>query len=544
MALSRVLLFWLYGAILGAILFFTPYQPLNVANHRIEKQLSVESGLVGQILSRCQRLVAITQGPIESFLMRRFSTPSSALDRSLSTCSAEVLTKHGQRLSLQSHYTYTLLVRDAQAATVLEHHFHASFPTLFSLWPFGLLLIAFALEFGIWVFPVSIAALGLTLSGGNLIYAFQLGHKALLTTLRSDLSLWTTLALLFWTFLIRDELKSMRPLGNRKERASFLSHFGVIGMISPSLFTLMSRSIYAAGNRLLRLSSLLKLQAILVGASLYLFSMTTSAVGSESIQHLLLPRYFFFGFALLILLRRESILPATFPSPSILVIARWLVASAIFPVLSLGYEPLQNLPSLLLIAIGLVLTEAAVRWQLLRSWKLWRSFFAFAIPLIGIHAISILCLETGTIDLVVEWLNPQRHPTILPLTTFAAGFVVALVSGSFSISFYALYTTLGIANLTPVIRASLLDGILAGILLSPFSVLNWIPSVLFQVPLSKTLALRTRDTWGAFAIAILICGVSSFGVLGILQPISFLVIILMAITFRIYRPQSQMGNAI
>ena len=94
----------------------------------------------------------------------------------------------------------------------------------------------------------------------------------------------------------------------------------------------------------------------------------------------------------------------------------------------------------------------------------------------------------------------------------------------------------------PLVRAALLDGILAGILLSPFSLVNLIPAAQFRIGMGALIAERFRQLAFPLEIGVTIYAIGAINSVGILRPATFVFLCLVAVAYQLRKGAWRFGN--
>ena len=87
----------------------------------------------------------------------------------------------------------------------------------------------------------------------------------------------------------------------------------------------------------------------------------------------------------------------------------------------------------------------------------------------------------------------------------------------------------------PLVKAALIDGILAGSMLSPFSLFNLFPAAQFGLDLQDLVRFRIKQLAIPLTISTIIYAVCAINSVAILQPVTFIVLCLLALATRLKR---------
>jgi hypothetical protein len=211
-----------------------------------------------------------------------------------------------------------------------------------------------------------------------------------------------------------------------------------------------------------------------------------------------------------------------------------------FLTLSWFIPTLNSLPTFSLVAFSLLISELAwpanLRWR-----KAINGFLPLAGVLVLASAFTVASVESGVIDLAKILFDPTIHPSALVLFTFISGMALGLVSGHFPTAFFALLPLLT-QNSTPILRAAWVDGVLAGWLLCPFSLLNWIPSTLFHLPSTDTFRARFHQVRIPLVLGIAVYAISGLSSLTILRPVTFVFLCLVIVALHLKHKKWRLGN--
>jgi hypothetical protein len=134
------------------------------------------------------------------------------------------------------------------------------------------------------------------------------------------------------------------------------------------------------------------------------------------------------------------------------------------------------------------------------------------------------------------------HPTALVIFTFIAGLVLGFLTGNFSVTFFALFPVLLKPHGNELVKAALLDGILAGTLFSPFSLFNLLPAAQFGTSLQELTTFRFQQLAYPLGIAGAIYAISTINSVAILRPVTFVFLCLVALAFQLKKSKWKLGR--
>jgi hypothetical protein len=512
----------LFGVLfVGFLLSRFPLEPQRVAFLRWERQLAA-SPLRDILAQQCSTLKPLTGTLAE----RRFieKTPLPYREPAL-PCSVRVAEASAQRLGLRSTWHFAVEVWNAEEkAIVPAQHFSVEFPLPLALWPLALFLVALLVQRRNTPLGILAGLHLLALSGGSIAFAFENFIRATTLTLQNDKPFVGLSLLALFLALYRSRPESVTRTAStpwEKWGSGMVSHLS--GLWSPPFFTLLAPVLSPWSRRIARIRYFFDYQATLLCLSLYLLAFNRWNFTELFEKNLSLPRYFTYAtFAFLLLSR----FPSNQRTPRFVVwtlprFFRHVGVVFVVELCALFIPALKGLPTLVRIGLSLLLSEATVRLPCNRL-----TFMEDSTRLLGaIFAASFfssLSLDTGALDLTLALCEPRIHPSVLMLFTFLAGTGLGFVTGSISTSFFTLAPILTKIHSNPIIPAALVDGIAAGVLLSPFSILNLLPAAHYGVRIYQIVAVRFRQLAIPFGVGAVIYTVSAVEAVAILRPVTFL----------------------
>jgi hypothetical protein len=313
-----------------------------------------------------------------------------------------------------------------------------------------------------------------------------------------------------------------------------------VALWNPTVFTLAGRLLLPFRGALRKVAPFFTLQAAALALSLYLFSLDSLHLHSVLFQSILLPRYFTFGLLLFLAVeykpaRQEPLmwnLPAFWRGLAFVLAVE--AASTQLPLL-------QGTTTLTRIGASLLLSQLV--WPTNLDWnRAHKEILLTAGPIVLCAILSEMSVQLSVTDLPLRIFDPRMHPTGAVFFTFLSGIGLGFITGSFGVAYFALFMALMKTATLPLVKAALLDGILAGILLSPFSLLNWIPASQFGLTLSEVVAHRFKQLSFPLLIGLLIYAVSAINSVAILMPATFVFICLLAVGLRLKKHAWKLGR--
>jgi hypothetical protein len=146
--------------------------------------------------------------------------------------------------------------------------------------------------------------------------------------------------------------------------------------------------------------------------------------------------------------------------------------------------------------------------------------------------------------MVLGLIDPRMHPTAMVFFTYLGSMLLALATGSFTASYFPLMIFLSNHQGEPLVHAALLEGILAGLFLSPFSLFNLLPSVQLRLSMKELLALRIQQLGFPLLISTVIYAISAMSSIAILRPVTFIFLCLLGLFIQLKKQQWKVGNLI
>lgn len=315
---------------------------------------------------------------------------------------------------------------------------------------------------------------------------------------------------------------------------------GSIGLWNPAAFTIAGRLFLPFQGSVNRIASFFTAQVAAVCLSLYLLAFDINQLQAFMSDSLLLPRYFTFGALIFMFLQHER--PKREPITWKLGgFWRSVLCIVAIEAMAFHFRFLEGTSTITRIGAALVISQllapVGVRWK-----SFGREALHWSAMVVLSACIAVLSAQLSVTDLTLLIFDPRIHPTGVVFFTFLSGIVLGFVSGSFAISFFALFATLMKTAAVPLVKAALLDGILAGILLSPLSIHNLLPAAQFGVSMSNLIAYRFKQLAFPLAIGTLIYAVAAINSVAILRPATFVFLCLVAVVAQLKRKAWKLKN--
>lgn len=543
---SVSLRFFLGVLSLGVALWFLPFDAEKVGRYRLDAALKDVPNLHEKVAANCSDLRSEDTSSAAKLLLEVLAPPppEKAIHGS---CQLVVVASHSSRFHLSMLSAYRFSVKRAGLTNAfLEKDFVVKFPLPLAFLPTFAVLIAILVGFASYTLPVAIFLQIFALSGGGLISTFENSMLGIALSAQKDTNLVGLLLASAWLALYR----SAKPMPHRPMRADrdgILQKVALfcLGLWNPIVFTMASTLWHPFKGTLRRLAPLLDIQFAVAALSLYLLSVdfsNFSTFASTAYASFWSPRYFTFAALLFVFFSVRTAPPQrSVPFWRMPRMGRSLGFIAGFELLNAYTGALEGFPTLTRLSLALIASELITPFQLR-----WSRFFYFWIPwtccLVGISALVSIIQQSGAIDLAAALTEPRNHPSAIVVFTFVAGISLGFLSGHFATAYFALIPLMLHAEVQPLVRAALLDGILAGIMLSPISLFTVLPGVQFRVPMQQVLSRRFEQLSIPLGIGVIIYFVASFNAVAILRPITFVFLCLLFSAMRLKNRDWQFGR--
>ncbi len=515
------------------ILLLIPVDASRVALLRLDHALNFEPYLRDDIARHCRALAGRPGNAEEKFFTDKF--PLSQKEGNAPPCTVSVASSSFHRFFLRSYWDYVIRVQPENAPPFFEKNYHVQFPRPLCLLPVALFLLALVFGFRSWGMGCMLVSYVFLLAGANLIRATELIIQSSVQIVTSEQTFPGLCLMLLWlaAFLSRKEEEPLKPRPIPPyEKVVSRAGSAVIGFWNPAVYTLLGRLAIPLRGTVSRLTPFLDAQLLVACLSLYLFSPETRKLPLILEESLSLPRYFSFSIILFVALtyftRRKR------PDAEVSPISRlWIAAAFIITgeLLAWRFKAFVEIPTLVRVGAELLCSEL-IRVSRIDYRRAARVFLPWAGALFVSSFGAVLSQRAGITDLALAMSMPQVHPTLFILFTFLSGLTLGFLTGSFGTSFFVLVLTIHSHDFAQS-RAALLDGILAGTLLSPFSLFNLLPSAQFEIPIQKLVAFRWRQLAVPFLIGSIIYSISAINSVAILQPVTFVFLCLLALTIQL-----------
>lgn len=540
--LGREISFFLSLLATGLIFGLVNYEQVKVALLRMDQPLRADRSFTDEINQKCQLLYARGETRVDKFFLSRLSPNSTATGAE--PCLLSVVSEEKDRFFLHTQWDFRIEVRPERSAPI-ERNFIVEFPKPLALLPLAGFLLALVFDVPLWGLAGTVALFLFGLGGGNLIRTAAQSSRSLWLAATADPAYPGLLMLLLWLAVYRSQ-KAPRPLPRKRaapwERITTRLVTTMVGLWNPSVYTLSGRLFLPFKGAMNRLTPFLDSQLLIFTLSLYLLSVDIKNYRDLLDKSLLLPRYFSFAALLFFSIQYWS-------RPVRRQVVMWQIprfwiglGSVLFvELLSWRVTWLRELSSLVRICGALAVSEL-VRYRHVAWGAAARLFFPWAAALSLATFLSTHSQEAGAKDLVMVLLEPRMHPSVMALFTFLAGMGLGFVTGNFSASFFALFTSFLQAQENPLLRAALLDGILAGSFLSPFSIHNLLPCVQFELRLRELIAFRFKQLALPLLLGATIFAVSAINSVAILQPVTFVFLCLLIAALQLKKSSWHLGR--
>jgi hypothetical protein len=512
---------------------------LKFALHQLSPLLQSDIRFRDQVAEKCSTLAAPGGTVTDKYIQERFPIPSNTT--APVECTLLTHSSHATRLRLRSFWDFHIQVREPSGTPVAERHFAVDFPTALVLLPLVLFLLALIFEFKRWGIRWTAATFLFLACGANLIQVLHSLINGTRTVFTGEQSWVGMFLVLFWVALCRGRQTAQMPSTVSPE-GRWLNRgiLGALGLWNPTALTLGARLLLPYRGTLARVAPFFSLQVLAVALSVYLLTLGTDGVRAFFSHSLWMPRYFTFGTLLFLFLQYEKPKhePLLWHLPGIWRTLALVGAIELWALYSPFWDGTSNLTR---IGVGLVLGQLV--WPRNLAWKrIGRDLSRWSGALFLGAFLTVLSTQQGVADLVLLALDPHKHPTGMVFFTFVAGISMGFVTGGFAVAFFSLFLAMMKATNVPLVQAALLDGVLAGILLSPFSVLNLLPAAQFGLSASSVVAHRFKQLAFPLAIGLLIYAVSAITSVAILRPATFIFLCLVAVVVHLKQASWKFGN--
>lgn len=538
--------FFLSTIFAAGILYFIPFSDSKVALQRLSTQIQPDTRVIRTIVKEnCDTLIAESRA--EEFLAKSF-LPNQVLQPKR-LCRLNIQETFLSRFHLVTRWNYGISIFTPDDKLLLEKLYEVQFPKPLILLPVIIFFLSLFYEFSFWSFGFTASTYLFLLFGLDFIHAIHQTTHAFSLVIETDKT-WLGLCLLVIFLQIAKNRTSALSLSapglTRLSPGRLTLHralLGATGLWNPAFFTVFSLLLLPLKASFRRLKIFFDGQVVVCALSLYLLASHDMPSWDLVKTSLLLPRYFSFTFFLMVFLtyanpRAKKQMPV-WRLPDIRL---YCLAVLVEEIASLFIPLLRAIPTLSRVSLTLLVVELSLHKRIQ-----WKTVFARSVkPISGILVcvlLSILSAETGVTDMALALCQPQLHPTALVLFTYFSGLLLGILTGSFSAAFFVLLPHLATVQVQPIVRAALLDGILAGNLLSPFSLFNIVPAAILGINFQHLIRFRVKQLWLPLCIGGAIYAVSAVNSVAILRPVTFLFLCLVAAAVKLRKSEWRIGRA-
>jgi hypothetical protein len=532
--------FWVSVLASGIILKNLPVDDTKFALSKLGAALQSDTRLRDQVAEHCATLEAKSATLVEKVILERLPVPTRP--EGGPACTLVAQNAKSTRFELRSFWSFRFQIRSEAGSPEIDRDLFFDFPRPLVLFPLAIFLLALVFEFHRWGIGWTLVTYLLLLAGGSPIGL----SNAFLASARDTFSVeqpWVGFFLILaWVALCRGAETTPRVAAKKEllpKRLSRLSLFG-IGLWNPSAFTLIGPLLLPFRGSLQRLAPFFTLQVIAVAMSLYLLSLDFGHLSSFATKSLFIPRYFTFGLLLFMYLeyRRPRFEALVWEFPYFL---RTLLLVLGIEIATHYFAFWAGTSTLTRIGIGLVAGQMLSSTK--RNWpRVGREFLKGSGVLLLCATVSSLSTFLSATDLVLRLVDPRIHPSATSLFTFLCGIGLGFLSGSFSVAYFALTLVLMNASPDPLVRAAHLDGVLAGILISPFSLLNWVPAAQFRLGIRRVVIHRFKQLSFPLLIGLVIYALGAINSVAILRPATFVFLCLVAVVVKLRDGSWKLGS--
>ncbi len=518
----------------GILLHFVPYDGEKVALYRLQEKLRQEPELTEKISTQCSSLESADNRAAARFVSKSFRLPSPGTSGA-GKCLVVLESSQTQRFFVRNYAHFALAVQGENGNMVYRRDYDIEFPRPLALLPLAVFLLSLVWGFKPWGLAWTLGTYVLLLGGGNLIRALEFGVKSTLITFGGSQPLLGTLLVLFWVALHRSrrDRKPARLYSVKVESWINKVLSVLLGLWNPAIFTAASKLFLPFRGSLARITFFMDAQFFIVCGSLYLLAADWRNPRAFVMESLLLPRYFSFAAALFLSLGYWT------PTPKKRAIAWhqlrfWRAAGFVIATegLAFRFPVMREISTVTRVGLSLIASELVMPRSI--AWRsAVRSFLPWAAMLLVATFITLQSVQAGVSELVLVLWEPTAHPTAVALFTFISGVFLGFLTGNFAITFFALYGVLIRSFDQPLVKAALIDGILAGSLLSPFSLFNLFSAAQFGLDLQELVRFRFRQLAVPLTISTIIYAVCAINSVAILQPVTFVFLCLVALATRL-----------
>ncbi len=502
------------------ILALIPYDEEFLSLKWLERNLFSDTELTKFINQNCSEWEELDSSNLEK---RVKNTLNIHLSKKLQKEMCRVTITHSKkgRFFLKNFFAYSLKINSIDFSTNLERTYEFAIPTPITLFSHIAFLLAIAFDCRFWSIGVCFFSFCILISALNFLDFLSFSTTVVSKTV-SEQSTIGIFLMIIWLCLFRS-----RKTKNRKTIWTNISKLCIafFGLWNPVGYTLLGKFFLPFKKRIDKISQFLSYQVLFCAISLYFLSIDSKI----NFDNFFLPRYFTFTIFLLVILsgfsfKSEKSEPWTFH----LLIS--IFVGALFELISRYFGFLHELGSLGRIFLVFIIVEF-IFYNKLSLKVAFKRIVPLVVTLFIGSFVGLLASMSGITDLILSIVSPQSHPVAISLTTFICGILLGFFTGSFSISFFTFYPLIFVFSDLGAIKAALIDGVLAGSLLSPFSCLNLFITIQNKIHSHELIKQRLKYLSIPLLIGIIVHSISAINIATILQPITFIFACLIIIAF-------------
>lgn len=524
---QSLILGWALGIFLSAgILLKLPVNETALTIDAVKRLYpDTLSSITSTAQAHCREIESQNQTPLEKEWVENLRLANSTASE---RCYLKVSEAKEERFRLSvTKALHLTLIQEKLNSPVYDSPFLISYLLPLSLLPYAIFLLA--LIFDIPFYPPFFAFLSLLFfySTLNPISFFASLPASFSSLMLSDKNLLGVCLIFFWTRLWQagasQKLSPVKPKDTLLSKGILLA----FGVWNPSLFVICRKVFSQITSRFQAKSHVLSLQAIALILSVPLMDLTLSA--NPSFQGLLIPRYFSLTFLFCFLLEEGfATEKQTWTLPfTLLHLLFVLIGETIF------YFFIPGTPLILRLSLELLCTELFRQ----RKLKLSRGNLTFWLSGTAILLMSAfitqMTVNLGGLDLLYRSFSLNEIESGLPLLLFLFAMLTGIVMGNFAVPYF--FTLSALSKLTgfPEARAALSDGLIIGILFSPFSLFNWFSAKDLRLSYLKLFSWRWETLKPSLYISLILYFVSGLGSVRVLQPVTFLFLLLAYVVLKL-----------
>lgn len=513
--------FALAALVCGLLLHLFPYNETKLARLRLERQWDQHStSIKQQIAPFCGSLTPQSDSIFSNLFLSGLGGLES-FSSNQADCSLLVLSASDSKFALQTFWVVSFQILSEDGTSRAQETYRITTPSPLCLLPIVVFLLALFLNHPLWGLSATFLSYVFLLSGANLIQSVSLFREGAKLIWESDQTFFAFLAFIFWLSINR-ALSDGSPHGAvEKDSAQMtlnrcLTWF--IGLWNPVIYTFLGRFLIPAKKHWIPF--FLNSQFLLACLSLYLLSFGFDSVKDALEGSILIPRYFTFAVLVFFVVQQYFAPQGRYRLLwRIPHFNRAAIAIIVFESLAQFFPQYRFGNTLIRIGAALVFSEIVlphrIPWQ-----KMLKSFIPWSGLLVLSSMVAVLSQQAGILDLLMIALDPRKHPSVLVFYTFLLGSGLGFVAGSFS-AVYFIFDTFMKSPQDPLLTAAMLDGIIAGCLLSPFSLFNLLPSLQFSIPARELIHIRVKQLMIPMLLGTFIYAIGAIHSVAILRPVTF-----------------------